>query len=174
MGDVLSISSVGLLGTHWVCVSSSWRSSHIGLSLSISYWLLGVGGYRLLNTHILDPLLGRSSNVVVSLRIVYNLSFNWNVLYSVKSALNWLLNHHSLLNLTSNILNLCFNGIIVSNGSLIGHTFTSNYLLPLSDLSLVRDLNDLLNLFIFSIFLLKRNVFNSALNGDVTGWGSSD
>jgi hypothetical protein len=122
---------------------------------------------------VLDPLLDGRSYVIFSLRIVNDLSLNWDVLNSFKGALNWLLIHDSLLDCALNVLDLSLNGIVVSNCSLIGNTFSPNDLIIFNHLSLKWNLNDSLNLFILSVGLFEGNIFNSALSGDVISLSSN-
>jgi len=62
---------------------------------------------------------------------------------------------------------LGFNGIVVSDGSLIGNSFISDNLLVLDDLSLNWNLVNLFDLLIFNVFLLEGNILDSALNWDL-------
>jgi len=122
-----------------------------------------------LNSQVFSSGFGGSRDVVISLGIVNNLSFNGDVLNSFVDSLNWFLNHDSLFDLSSDVFNLSLNCIVVSDGSLYGHSFISNNFFVFDDLSLNRDLIDLLNLLVFNVFLLERNVLDSALNWDISG-----
>jgi hypothetical protein len=98
---------------------------------------------------------------------VDNLCFNGDILNSFVNLLNWLFNHNGLFDFSSNVLNLSFYGIIISNGPFNGNSFVSNDFFIFNDFSLNWDLVNFLDLFILNIFLFEWNIFDSALNGDL-------
>lgn len=127
-----------------------------------------------MDSNVLSSNLGLSRDVVITLGVVNNLSFNGNILNSFVDSLNGLLNHHGFFDFSSDVLDLSFNGIVVSDGSLIGDSFVSDDLLVLNDLSLDWDLVNLFDLFILNVFLLEGNILDSALNWDLLSNGLVD
>jgi len=120
-----------------------------------------------LNADILSSHLSFSGDVIVSLRIVNNLGLNGDVLNSLINLLYRFINHNSFLNFSSNVLHLSFYCIIISDSSFNGNAFISNNFLILNHLSFNGHLIDFLDLLVLHILLLKGDVFNSALNGDL-------
>ena len=120
------------------------------------------------DTEVLGSGLGRGRDVVVPLGVVNNLGFNGDVLDPLVGLLNGLLNHDSLLNFPLDVFHLSLNSIVICDGPFIGHSLISDNLLVFDFLIFNRDLINLLHLFVFNIFLLEGDVFNSALNGDIS------
>jgi hypothetical protein len=61
---------------------------------------------------------------------------------------------------------LSFNGVVVSDCAFNRDAFISDDFLIFNNFSFNRNLIDLLDLFIFHIFLFEGDIFNSAFNGD--------
>ena len=142
---------------------------HAGVGLVSAHSGGSSGDSLALDADILSPGLGGSRDVVVSLRVVHDLSLNGNVLNSLINSLNRLLNHNGFLNLAPNVLHLGLNGVVVSDGPLNGHSFVSDDFLVFDDLGFNGHLVDLLHLLVLDVLLLEGNVFNPAFNGDIGG-----
>jgi len=119
------------------------------------------------NTNVFCSVGGFGGNVAFSLGVVNNLSLNGDVLDSLMNLLNSLFFHVGLLNFPSDVFNLSFHCIVISDSSGNSNSFISNNLIIFNDFTLNWDLIDLLDLLIFHIFLFKGNIFNSALHGDI-------
>ena len=124
------------------------------------------------DAEILGSGLGGGRDVVVPLRVVDDLGLNGDVLDPLVGLLDGLLNHDSLLNFPLDVLHLGLNGIVVGDGPLIGHSLVSDDFFVFNFLIFNGDLINLFNLFVFGVFLLEGDVFDSALNGDISGNGS--
>ena len=118
------------------------------------------------NADVLSSHLCFGWDVVISLGVVDDLSFNGNVLNSFIYFLDWLINHDGLFDFSSDVFDLGLNGIVVSDGSFDGNTFVSNDLFVFGHFNFKRNLVDLFDLLVFNVFLFEGNVFNSALDGD--------
>ena len=101
-----------------------------------------------------------------------NLGLDGDVLDPLVGLLNGLLNHDSLLNFPLDVFHLGLNGIVIGDGPFIGHSLISDDFFVFNFLVFNGDLINLLNLFVFGVFLLEGDVFDSTLNGDIVGNGS--
>lgn len=128
----------------------------------------------MLDSNVLSSNLSLGRDVVITLRVVNDLSLNGDILNSLIDTLDGFLNHHGLLDFSTDVLDLSLNGIVVSDGSLIGNSLIADNLLVLDDLSLNWDLVDLLDLLILNVLLLERNILDSALNWDLLSNGLVD
>ena len=124
-----------------------------------------------MDTNVLSSNLSLGRDVVITFWVVNNLSFNGDILNSFVDTLNWLLNHHGLLDFSTDVFDLSLNGIVISDSSLIGNSLVADNLLVLDDLSLNWDLIDLLDLLILDVFLLERNILDSTLNWNLLSNG---
>lgn len=123
------------------------------------------GGVAALNVASLD-VLTLAGDVVVTLWVVDDLGLDGEILHSLPHPLNWLVLHNGLLNLLGNILNLSFNGIVVSNSPFNGDSLSPCNLFILNNLSFIWNSLNPFNLIIFDVFFLEGDVLDTGLNGD--------
>ena len=124
------------------------------------------------DTEVLGSGLGGGGDVVVPLGVVDDLGLDGDVLDSLVGLLDGFLDHDGLLDFPLDVLHLGFNGVVVGDGPLIGDSLVSDDLFVFDFLVFDGHLVDLLNLFVFGVFLLEGDVFDSALDGDVVSNGS--
>ena len=136
--------------------------------------LTSLNGRLTLNSNVLSLDLSFSGDVVVSLWVVDDLSFNWDVLNSFIDLFDWLFDHDGFFDLSSDIFNLGFNGIIVSNSSFNWDSFFVDDFFVFDDFYFEWDAVDLFDLIVLNIFFLKWDIFNSRFNWDFLSNGFLD
>ena len=124
------------------------------------------------DAEVLGSGLGGGGDVVVPLGVVDDLGLDGDVLDPLVGLLDGLLDHDGLLNFPLDVLHLGLNSVVIGDGPLIGHSLISDDLFVFDFLVFDGDLVDLLHLFVFGVFLLEGDVFDSALDGDVVSNGS--
>ena len=124
------------------------------------------------DAEVLGSGLGGGGDVVVPLGVVDDLGLNGDVLDSLVGLLDGFLDHDGLLDFPLDVLHLGFNGVVVGDGPLIGDSLVSDNLFVFNFLIFNGHLENLLNLLVFNVFLLEGDIFNSALDGDISSNGS--
>jgi hypothetical protein len=136
--------------------------------------VIGVGGGHTLlvawRVSSLDvaglDVLALPSDVVVSFRVVDDLSFNWQVLNSFPDSFNWFVFNDSFFNFLGNVFDLGFNSVVVSDGSFDGDSFSSGNFFVFDDFSFVWNSFNSFDLIVFNVFLFEWNVFDSRFDWD--------
>ena len=88
---------------------------------------------------------------------------------SFPDSFDWFIFYDCLFNFLWNVLNLSFNGIIISDGSFDWNSFSSGNFFIFNDFSFIRNSFDSFDLIIFDVFLFEWNVLNSGFNWDLFG-----
>ena len=121
------------------------------------------------DSEVLGSGLGGGWDVVVPLGVVDDLGLDGDILDPLVGLLDGLLDHDGLLNFPLDVLHLGLNSVVIGDGPLIWHSLISDNLFVFNFLVFNGNLENLLHLFVFNIFLLEGDVFDSALNGDIVG-----
>lgn len=100
---------------------------------------------------------------------MHNLCLDWDVLHAFVGGFNRLFRHDCLLDFPPNVLDLCLNCVVVSNGPLDGDTLVVYHLLVLYNLTLNWNSVHFLDLLVLYVLLLEGNVLDPALHGDLLG-----
>lgn len=169
-------SSVGSLSSHILTTNNTLSDHWLSLedwswNWSVACLIDGFSSDFALSRHVSGSFNISSSNVlalacdiVVSFRVMNDLSFDWQVLNSFPNSFNWLIFNDRLFDFFRNVLYLSLNSIVISDGSFNGNSLSSGHFLILDNLPFVRNPFDSFDLIVFDIFLFKGNVFDSGFN----------
>jgi len=175
--DILSLTS-----RNKTSLSNNWSSNWNITSLIYSFGSNSTLRWNVSCTLLIASLVSSSSfnisslnvftwarDVVISFRIVDNLSFNWKILNSFPNSFNWFVFNDCLFDFFWNILDLSLNCIIVSDSSFNWNSLGSGYFFVFNDLSFIWNSFNSFDLIIFNIFLFEWNVFDSGFNWNFFG-----
>lgn len=173
--NVLSGSLDESLSDSW-SLNDWWRDRNVtslvnGFSSdSTLSWNVGStsSGVTSFNVTGLD-VLALAWDVVVSLWVVDNLGFNWQILDSFENSFDWFVFNDGLFDFLWNIFNLSFNGIIIGDGSFDWNSFSSGDFFIFNDFSFIWNSFNSFDLIVFNIFLFEWNVFDSWFDWDLFG-----
>ena len=149
----------GVTSLNWV---SSLNIGGVGGNSS----LLVSRGISSFNVTSLD-VLALAGNIIVPFWVVDDLGLNWQVLNSFPDSFDWLVFNDGFFDFFWNVLDLSFDGIIVSNGSFDGDSFGSGDFFVFNDFSFVWDSFNPFDLIVLNVLLLEWNVFDSGFDWDL-------